>query len=413
LEANPGQLHYIIGAIGDLPSEHGADSLAVGIIRQRLVETKDHQLATTMRRLLASLSFRARRWSEALEQYRQLDRQGERGHELLEFARLLGFEGEHRMAYQAYGELLALSPDRGVATEALMGKGQAAMASELPDSARAAFEALLKLRPPPEMTFETYRRLGELELAGGGSPRAARELYEMALKAAGTGGVAPDLADEVRVSAALTWVLEGDVKRAERDLKGIVAEKRYHSAAGSRARMELARLAFHRGDIKETEAQVTALLTLDPSSTEANEALELLAVIGDFKDQPGFLMALGRADMLLAQGRVDSSAAIIDSLIRAPNGAAAVEELLWRKYRIELERNRPQAALEAVEKIIAMGGGALKIDLALISAGELCETRLDQAARAAQFYERVLIDFPDSPLVEQARKRLKALEAEL
>ncbi len=408
LDDRRSRLNYVTGAIGDMPAASGADSIAVMVISQK-IEDADEDFSVILRRLLASLHFKAKRYCEALAQYKLLDRFGQQpGRELLQFADLLMNEGEYTLAGEAYNELIDASLSANATALALLGKGHAAQAIGEIDSARIAYNSILKPGSPPKAVFEAYKSLGLLEFNHGGSPDRVRELLKSALKNADKARIPGNERDEISVISAISWAKEGNLERARRELKAIVKPKRRSSRAVSAARLELARIAFRQGDLDEMHAQTNALLIADPSSEYANDAIVLSALMTDMKSNPEAIRALGRADLAEFTGYYKTAVFILDSLA-ASGIPPVVEEALWRLYRLELKRNQIEAALRLLNRIIDLGESALRVDLAVFTAGQLCENRLKNPQMAAEFYEQLLVKHPDSPLIDQARRNLKAL----
>ncbi|HHE46932.1 MAG TPA: tetratricopeptide repeat protein, partial [Bacteroidetes bacterium] len=317
-------------------------------------------------------------------------------------------ENEYALAWEAYNELVAAQLSAGSTAHALLGKGQAAQAEGEIDSARSAFSSVLKPESPPDALFEAYRSLGLLEFDNGGSPGKVRELLKSALKIAVKARIPRDSRDEIAVIAALSWAKEGDLDRARRELEAIIKPKRRSSRAASAARSELIRIAFQQGDLEEMRNQINALLISDPSSEYANDAIALAALLTDLKDSPDAVRALGKADLADFMSDSETAIHILDSL--AISGSPRlVEEALWRMYRIELNRRRFESALGLLNRIIDLGGAALRADLALFHAGQICEENTGNQQMAAEFYERLLVEYPDSPLIDRTRRRLKTL----
>ena len=406
LEDRPTRLNYVTGAIGDLTEE--ADSIAALAIAN-CIENANEKFAVTLRQLLASLHFKAKRYQQALEQYKKLDQIGkEPGEELLKFADLLMTEEEFTLAREAYGELANRQTTGKFKAYALLGKGRAAQALGYTDSARVAYQCVLEPGSTPEAVFEAYKALGDLEYGNGGSLELARNHYNSALKTANRARISSVKRDNVKVLLALAWEKDGRLKEAERLLKEIIRTNRKSTEAVSAARLELARLAFRQGDFDEAKNHANALLISDPSSEHANEALVLEALFFDLKGYPDQIQALGRADLAQFTGKDEQCLAILDTLVDMGEPRVK-EEALWRIYRLEVERHRLEAALGALNMIIDLGESALRCDLALFTAGKQCETKMGDQRRAVEYYEKLLIDYPDSPLVDQARRNLKAI----
>ncbi len=409
LEESGSRLEYVIGALGDLSRRPGVDSLALDAIHRKLKETpKGRQI--TLHRLLAALHFRAKRYDAALDQYHRIEQLTEgSGRELLEFARMLVAEGEYDISLRAFSALLDRGYTPAVQGAALLGRGRVMEALGFADSAEAAYRRVLDVGSSTSAVFEAYSRLGRISLDRRDAERA-RELFQAAIKVARKSKLPAGLVDDLTVKVALTWELEGELERAGDILKGLVRRlKRGESAAA--ARYELARLNFRRGDTEATQREADALLLAAPSSHYANECLQLKALINDFRDHPETVGILGAVDLMMFCGRDDEARAILDSLAAA--GPPPVDEqALWMLFQLERRRANFDAALRALERIIDLPT-ALRCDQALLTAGDISAGDKREFERAAAYYEQVLVRFPDSPLADKARRRLKAVQQDI
>lgn len=410
LEDRPDRLTYVTGAIGDLPAGAGADSIAVEVISRR-IEDVDKDFSTVLRRLLASLHFKAKRYEEALSQYKLLDEIAQdQGSELLKFAGLLKVEGEYDLALEGYHELISSGSSASNIAQARLGKGLVFLALDEIDSARIAFETLIDADSSMAVSFEAYHNLGNLALDYYNLPGKARDYFESALNAAVKARISSVKKDEIRVSIALSWEKEGQLDRAYRELKAILQENRSKTRAVSFAMLELTRIAFRKGDLEEMNVRANSLLIADPSSEYANDALTYSAMLKDLKNNPDAIKALGRADLADFMNDYHRAAHILDSLAADPEASGrTVEEALWRLSTLNIKHGNFRLALEALEEIINFNGETLKGDLALFTAGKLSEEVLDSPQMAEGYYERLLIEYPESPLENQARRRLNKL----
>ncbi|MCF7811443.1 hypothetical protein K9N50_10700 [bacterium] len=411
LEDSNQRLNYVTGAIGDMPDESGADSIAAEIITDRIKTSYKDEYAVQLRRLLASLYFKNKEYEKALQQYRLIDEYGRKsGEELLEFADLLMMEEEYKLALCAYSELLLSDfPDK-MKVNAILGIGRTNLALGNADSARAAFNSVLTPGNPNEAVFEAFEELGKLEFTKDGSPAKARKMFESALKIASRSRVLNKHVDEVRVKSAITWAMEGDLETAKKELNALLKNNRRASNAVSMALFELARIAFWQGNIDELQQRANALIIADPSSDYANEALSVASLLTDLKENPSAIQSFGRADFAEFQGSQKIAKVILDSLALNEN-PRIVEEAFWQNYRIALKQDSLDNALTYLEKIIKLKG-ALRADLAVYNAGELIEKGMLNPNLAVEYYEKILIDYPDSPLVDKARRRLRQIETE-
>jgi len=408
LEDKPNRLTYVTGAIGDLPAGAGADSIAVKVISRRIADV-DKEFATVLRRLLASLHFKAKRYEEALSQYKLLDEIAQdQGSELLNFAGLLKVEGEYDLALEGYNELIGSGSSASNIAQARLGKGLVYLALDEIDSARIAFETLIDADSPMAVSFEAYRNLGSLALDHYNLPGKARKYLVSALNTAVKARIPRAKRDEIRVSIALSWEKEGQLDRASRELEAILRENRSKTRAVSSAMLELTRIAFRKGDLEEMNARANSLLVSDPSSEYANDALTYSAMLTDLKNNPDAIKALGMADLADFMNDYQRAVHILDSLAADASGRT-VEETLWQLSTLNIKHGNFRSALEDLEKIINLNGEVLRGDLALFTAGKLSEEMMDSPQMAEEYYERLLVEYPESPLEDQARRRLNKL----
>ena len=411
LQEDPKHFTFVTGAFGDMAVESRVDSIIVSSLSQKLRKT-DGEYQKILRKLLASLHFRAQRYDKALAQYKILEHEsGDQGKELLEFARLVSSEGEHRLAWDAYSEILAGNPGRILRAQVLLGKGMAAEALGEIDSAATAYQEVLAPGVPPSAVFEAYYHLGNVKFDYIFDDSEARKYFNKAIDLAVKAKMPPTRIDVLRIDIALTHEREGDFKQAEKILRKLVRKTGRHRQSASSARFELANLYFRRGELEKAENEVTALLAASPASMEANDALELKALLADLKDTDEVLQAFGSADLARFQRKPETAKQILNNIVNNRSNRAR-EEAFWRLYSLALDQEQYDEATKTIENIIKIPT-ALRRDMALLLAGDLYAESLENPQRAIAYYEQLLIDYPDSPLADQARRRMKDLAGNL
>ena len=408
LRENPSRLAFVTGAIADLRVDLGADSVAIAVIQDE-ISTSEKSFVPTLQQLLASLHFRARRYNLALEQYKKLDSLNVgQGRELIDFAQLLMDEEEFDLAFDAYENIIAVSPAGKFYPQAMLGKGLAAEALGEVDSAAVAYSKILKQNVPYHVAFEAYSHLGRIEQRRGAEPKRVRDLMDEAIKIAQKARLPLDKVQRLKVDWALTWAREGNLERSEKVLKSLMRDRAEKAKSSANVRFALAKLAFWQGDMENVTAEAGRILAEEPSSEHANDALNLIALVGDLKNDTENLALLGKSEYLVFLGQTDLAVELLDSLAGTEEPRVA-EEALWRLYDLEFARGSYQQALSAVNRIVEFGESGFRTDLALITAGDICLNNLNDAHRAQQYYETLLVDYPDSPLSEQARRKIRGL----
>lgn len=411
LQESPKRLTYVTGVIGDMPAQMGADNLAITIIQdQRL--TADPQFRQILTQLQASLHFRARRYSEALKTFVSMGgNSDEQAIFLLEFAQMLLDEEEYRFAWDSYREILLLEPTANLIAEAYLGIGVSAENLGQVDTAKTAYHAALKPGVTAAVAIQAYSRLGYIEMNHYRAPGSARGYFESALKLMKNVKLKPEEIEQLNVASALTWAKEENWSEAEKQLTRIIRSDSRTKKSSAYARSELANLYFRTGDFAKSRQIAESILLADPSSVQANEALAIIVITNDLAKDSLSLVAIGNLDRLMFLEDFEKAEGIIDSL-SSSSSMHVREEVFWRQFRMKVDTGQYEAALLSIQNIIEMGGSAYRADMALLNAGELCEKQLNRPNDATKYYETLLIDYPDSPLCNQARRRMKLIAIE-
>ncbi|MBM3326813.1 MAG: tetratricopeptide repeat protein [Calditrichaeota bacterium] len=409
IQEGPERLSYVTGVLGDICENPAADSIVQNITNQRLKEA-DNNFKPVLKRLQAGLHFRARRYAQALALYQELDQLGgEEGGELLRFAKLLAEEKEWNYGLEAYNSLLLRNPSQALRSKIQVGCGICLEALNQPDSALMVYRAALAPGIIAETAVVAYRRIADIELQLDYPPAEARKHYEEVLKIMRRNpSLASDMED-VQVQMALTYEREGDLTTAQAELEKIVRIAGNRVAAAPKARLELAKVHFRKGFPTKARYEAAALLSADPTSEYANDALLLMMLFDRLKDDSLTLTIFGEGDYLCFLKKFDDAATTLNKLIsNKTTSPLTVEEALWRLSEINSTSQRYADALANLDDIISRPESSLRTDAALFAAGKLCLDKLDNPLAAARYLELLLTRCPDSPLVDAARRLLRS-----
>ena len=400
-------LNFTTGALGDIANEPNSEGIVVAVISAELKAQADKK-SIILRKLLASLHFRAGRFKDALSQYQILDRQtGDQGQELLNFAKLTLIEGEFKFAREAFDELLRSNLKGSLRANVLLGKGEALLGLGYPDSAAIVYHQAIKPGIPPKSAFEAYSRLGTLEFEHHRDLKAARNYLEKALKIGTKIKLSTLILDDIQVKVALTHEFENDLSEAEKILTNLIKKRGKKRGAAQTARFELSRLYFRQGDMVKADEMVTSLLLAAPTSENANEALRMKALLSDLADFPEVIINLGLADLAKFQGNYKIGEEILSKLSAESKGIVR-EEVEWQRYELYSDAGFDSSALNALENIIIIKE-SLRRDLALLTAGELYFNVFRDSEMAIVMFERILTEYPESLLIDRARHLIRQL----
>ncbi len=183
---------------------------------------------------------------------------------------------------------------------------------------------------------------------------------------------------------------------------------------GHEAKYRNAKISFYTGNFIWAQAQLDILKT-STSKLISNDAMDLSLLITDNLnlDTTSEAMSMyAKADLLLFQNQFDPSVAIMDSILTAYPGHALSDEIIFQKYRIAHRKQQFEAAARHLKTILAAHGHDILGDDAAFYLGELYQLALHDDAKAIEYYEKLLTDYPGSLYVVEARERYRQLKGD-
>lgn len=225
-------------------------------------------------------------------------------------------------------------------------------------------------------------------------------------------GKAEDLA-KAKMKLADILVLEGDMWEPSL-LYGQVEKDFKNDILGQEAKFRNAKLSFYRGEFTWAEAQMK-VLKASTSKLIANDALALSLLIMDNSGLDTSFTALeiySRADLLIYQNKLDRADKILDTLIAMFTYHPILDEVYFKKAEIALKKADYNLALQQYEKILKNYPTDILADDALFRMGDIYERKLDDTAKAMECYQRIMLEYPGSMYVIEARKRYRQLRGD-
>jgi tetratricopeptide (TPR) repeat protein len=318
----------------------------------------------------------------------------ERQNFLVEVARRADNVRISSLAYWAYGEVLAMGApaDQMLAIRSRL--AELALTAGDTVRARESYSALEKAYAAgtPEHRQAVALRI-ELTARDGKLDDAMRS-YEDFRKEA------PDAPETDRAAAALAGAMldRGDPADAEKLLTGV---------SGPRASLVRGRIALRQGDLPKA---LSALMAAAPSlqGDEATETIALITLVGRLSPAGGDV--LGRA--LAKAWAGDRKAAVLliengSTTLPADEHSAILDYAAGLADRADLA---PDA--ERIRRTIVTDyAQTLEAASALLALGRAISGRPEAQDEARQLFERLILDYPRSALVPQARHELDLLHS--
>jgi TolA-binding protein len=147
-----------------------------------------------------------------------------------------------------------------------------------------------------------------------------------------------------------------------------------------------------------------------PESPEANDALRRLQLIrGDIAADPEgaerFLSALNCRD----RGAYERAHRAVAELVAERPGRPLADDALMLLAATLADEGKTPEARDAYERLIAEHRDSVLRPEAMLATGRLCEERLADELGAVRQYQRLVREYPRSPLATQARIKLDEL----
>jgi len=208
------------------------------------------------------------------------------------------------------------------------------------------------------------------------------------------------LLDEIYWEAALVY---GQV---ERDFP--------NQPLGHQAKFRNARLSFFEHEFAWSLAQFDVLKG-STTTRMANDAMAWSINIHDHYDLDTStlpLQGLALLDRLVFRREYERALAISDSLLDTLRGHALGDDLYMRRASLLERLGRYAEADTAYGSVLANFGDEVWADDACLRRGGLWETHLGDAQRARDLYEKLMLKYPDSAFVPEARKRIRKIRGD-
>lgn len=183
---------------------------------------------------------------------------------------------------------------------------------------------------------------------------------------------------------------------------------------GSEARYKKALLSWYTGNYKWALAQLDVIKG-GTSNLNANDAMELSILIreniSETDSAQTSLMKLSAVDYLIFRHRNDEALAAIDSMIRDFPKDAVVDDCLYKKAHLLLDRNEIRQSMAVLDTLAENFRYEYWGHKAVYELACLYQDRLRDDEKAIGLFEGFLRDFPSSFYFIDARNRLKALKS--
>ncbi len=182
---------------------------------------------------------------------------------------------------------------------------------------------------------------------------------------------------------------------------------------GHEAKFKNAKVFYYDGEFEYAKAQLD-VLKASTSKLIANDAMQLSLLLQDnlgIDTTMAPVQMYANADLLLQQNRFEEALMMLDSIGDKYPFHSLTDEVLFKRGQIYEERQQWDKALEVYGIVVESYAHDILADDAAYKMAKIYEHRVEDKAKAAEYYKKILFDFPSSLYNAESRKRFREIKA--
>ncbi len=184
---------------------------------------------------------------------------------------------------------------------------------------------------------------------------------------------------------------------------------------GEMARFRNARLSYFAGDFSWAQEQFD-ILKRATSKLISNDAIDLSVFIQDNLNQDTTgesLMIYSQAELKVFQNQFDSALFKLKLIPFTDPDSKFLEDDVWYlEAKIYNQIKKTDLAIQRYEQILEKHKEEIRADNALFELAKIYDYQLNNKEKAKELYEKLFIDFSNSVLAVEARKRYRILRGD-
>jgi tetratricopeptide (TPR) repeat protein len=183
------------------------------------------------------------------------------------------------------------------------------------------------------------------------------------------------------------------------------------NSLGDEVKLKKAKLGYYMGNFSWAKAQLD-VLKASTSKLTANDAMDLSLLIGNNLNLDTTTVPLemfARADLLFFRNKDSLALATLDSISEMFPYNSLGDDVLFRKSKIEIEKQDYAKAAAYLEQIVNEYSYDIMADDALFELANMYNYHLGEKEKARDLYRQMLFNYPGSVYVEESRNLYREL----
>lgn len=264
------------------------------------------------------------------------------------------------------------------------------------------YKNALERMPKNGKALPIIRELAYIQAYYGNAPGEAIKTLENAL-------AFPKYTDieDAKIKLLLADIMVLQNKVWDASLLYMQVEKKFkYEPIGQEAKFKNARIFYYDGDFLFAQSQLDVLKEAT-TRLIANDAMNLSILITDNLGLDSNYVAMrqfAKADLWLEQHKYDEAFKLYDSITDIFPDHKLKDDILMRKAEAFQNQGKWETAIEFLQEIVDEHGDDILADDALYQIAQIYENHLFDNKKAAEYYFKIMRDYPGSLFVTEARK---------
>lgn len=273
----------------------------------------------------------------------------------------------------------------------------------------AEYKSILSSTGRSEMSATTIRDLAQLQAYYLNDINASIQNY---LEILGFGRLDKRFLANCKLELGDIYIIKGEVWEALL-LYGQVDKDFLEDPLGQEAKYRNARLSYLLGEFEWAKAQLDVLKTAT-TQLIANNAMELSLLIQENTVDSNLvpLQLFSKADLYIIQHQFSKAKDLLDSIQHGFPKHELADDILMKYGELAVKERNYKDAVVYYEKLLNNFGSDILADNALWELANLYEFKLTDKTKAAQLYEKLLLEYGGSFYVPDARRRFRVLRGD-
>ena len=209
----------------------------------------------------------------------------------------------------------------------------------------------------------------------------------------------------------ICYIRLGELDKA-REVLNNLTRNRFNDDFHEEVAYNLALVSFYEEQFDSASVALHKLIVDWPRGFYVNNALQLILVIDEAKDNPEILRNFSQALWFLDRQMPDSTRSRFNEITQAPGGVLA-DVALYRLAGLDLEAADTVSALGYVEKLISGFPDSYYLPFGIKIKADIYVLDADKTEDAKVLYRHLLENYGAYPFISEIRDKLRQLEADI